>query len=324
MSTLRNFGLIWSLRAAGILALAFMLVVSSFTPVFAEEREESSSEESAPEEPAPEEPAPEEPAPEGGYVLNGEVVSPDEYGYVPPPEAFEGDGAWARVDVATGEVLHVCACPGRVNAWDSWRAGAGGAVPPGTAMRFQARATPDGNVAGWGDATFDQSSGRFRVDNGQSSFEIVPENTSRNADGTGRSYNIGSGIVDITTDNTFRSGDTSANVRTYRSDYQDSTVDVSLGLPDLGENGSLLTYETETRTSESSERPSALDQISLDVDSLLMENGYVATDITIDEETGEETTTQIVDSENTFVVAIREVTQSVVEFLSSLLGFGRD
>jgi hypothetical protein len=191
-------------------------------------------------------------------------------------------------------------------------------------MRFQARATPDGNVAGWGDATFDQSSGRFRVDNGQSSFEIAPEKTSRNADGTGRSYNIGSGIVDIRTDNTFRSGDTSANVRTYRSDYQDPTVDATLGLPDLGESGSLLTYEMETRTSESSERPSALDQISLDVDSLLMENGYVATDITIDEETGEETTTQTVDSENTFVAAIRDVAQSVVEFLSSLLGFGRD
>jgi hypothetical protein len=100
-------------------------------------------------------------------------------------------------------------------------------------------------------------------------------------------------------------------------------VDATLELPDLGESGSLLAYEVEARTSESSERPAALDQISLDVDSLLMENGYVTTETTVDEETGEETSAEVVDSSSGFVVGIREVTRAVVEFFSSLIGFGQ-
>jgi hypothetical protein len=188
-------------------------------------------------------------------------------------------------------------------------------------LRFQGSASDSGNVAGYGSGSArynGDSSATFQVGSGASTSTLNPDRT------FGHNGNYDPALTDIRTDNTFRSGDTSANVRTYRSDYQDSTVDATLGLPDLGESGSLLTYEMETRTSESSERPSALDQISLDVDSLLMENGYVATDLTIDEETGEETTTQTVDSENTFVAGIRDVAQSVVEFLSSLLGFGRD
>ena len=308
---------LWPLRVIAVSALASLLALGSYTPAFAEEAvSEPPAEEAASEPPAE--------APAGGYVLNGEVVSPDEYGYVPPPEAFEGDGAWARVDVATGEVLHVCACPGRVNAWDSWRAGAGGAVPAGTAMRFQARATPDGNVAGWGNATFDQPSGTFRVDSGETSFTIVPEKTSRNADGTGRSYNIGSGIVDIRTDRTFRSADTSANLRTYQSDPQSPWLDVTMTIPNLGREGSVFSYGLWSRTNEASERPSMLDQISLDVDSALIDEGYVATETTLDEETGEETTTEVLDTSNGFVVVIREVTSAVVDWLSSRLGFGRE
>ena len=151
---------------------------------------------------------------------------------------------------------------------------------------------------------------------------LVPSQTSRDENGQGRSYNIGSGIVDIETSTTKRSGDTSGTLRTYRSNQQDPTVDATLELPDLGERGSLLTYEVEARTTESSERPAALDRVALDVDSLLMENGYTATETTVDEETGEETTTQVVDSSSDFVVAIRDVTRAVVDFLSSLLGFG--
>jgi hypothetical protein len=161
------------------------------------------------------------------------------------------------------------------------------------------------------------------VDSGETSFTIVPERTSRNADGTGRSYNIGSGIVDITTDKTFRSGDTSASVRTYRSDYQNPWLDVTMSLPDLGPDGSAFTYGLQFRTNGSAERPSVLDQIALDIDSALVDKGYVITETGIDEETGEETTTENLDSDNAFVVAVRDVTRSVVEFLSSLLGFGR-
>ena len=53
-----------------------------------------------------------------------------------------------------------------------------------------------------------------------------------------------------------------------------------------------------------------------------MENGFVTSETTVDEETGEETSAEVVDSSDDFVVAIREVTRAVVEFFSSLLGFG--
>jgi len=211
-------------------------------------------------------------------------------------------------------------------------------------LRFQTRATPDGNVAGYhgtqthidsngnasqsndGSVKWDEASGTFRI-GGQSGDTttrqtLVPSKTSRDTNGEGRTYNIGSGLVDIETTTTKRSGDTSASLRTYRSDYQDPSVDASLTLPDVGESGRTFNYELEVRTSSEQERPSVLDQISLDVDSVLMEEGYVTTETTTDEDTGEETTTEVIDSSNDFVVSIREVTRAVVDFLSSLLGFG--
>jgi dipeptidase D len=42
---------------------------------------------------------------------------------------------------------------------------------------------------------------------------------------------------------------------------------------------------------------------------------------TIDEETGEESSTEVLDDSNTFVSAILSVTQRIVDFFSSLLGF---
>jgi len=302
-SILRNSHL-WPLRVIAMGGLAFVLVFGSFTPVFAEE---------AASEPAAEEPS-SEPAAD----------------YVPPPEAFEGLGGWAEVDPTTGEVLTVVV--GNVNSMEDWlgmkaRMAASG---KGTEMRFQTRATPDGNVAGYGagsGARFDSSSGNFiisgRSDDSTTSQTLVPSQTSRNADGTGRSYNIGSGIVDIKSDKTFRSGDTSVDVRTYRSDYQASTLDVTIALPDLGPRGSLLSYGLQFRTEGLQERPAALDQILTDVDSLLADNGYVSPETSEDGVTGEETTTETIDSDNAFVIAVRQVTVSVVEFLSSLLGFGR-
>jgi hypothetical protein len=248
---------------------------------------------------------------------------------VPPPEAFEGLGGWAEVDPVTGEIFTVVV--GNVTSMKDWehQKSAMARSSNGRVMRFQTRATPDGNVAGYGagsGARFDASSGNFNISGGSgdttTSQTLVPSRTSRDANGEGRTYNIGSGLIDIETSTTKRSGDTSATLRTYRSDYQDPTLDATVDLPDVGERGSRLFYELEVRTSESSERPSALDQISLDVDSIMMEEGYVTTEITVDEETGEESSTEVVDSSNVFVSAVREATRAVVDFLSSLLGFG--
>jgi hypothetical protein len=49
--------------------------------------------------------------------------------------------------------------------------------------------------------------------------------------------------------------------------------------------------------------------------------GFTKTVESVDEETGESSTTEVLDESNTFVSAILTVTQGIVDFLSSLLGF---
>jgi hypothetical protein len=49
--------------------------------------------------------------------------------------------------------------------------------------------------------------------------------------------------------------------------------------------------------------------------------GFTKTVETIDEETGEVSSTEVIDESNTFVSAILTVTQGIVDFLSSVLGF---
>jgi hypothetical protein len=325
MDTKLTTSFLWSARLIGVAIVSFLLALGPLSIAYAEEDSgEPVAEEPAAEEPAPQ---PEPEAPAGGYVLDGEVISPDNHGYVPPPEAFEGLGGWAEVDPVTGEIFTVVV--GNVTSMKDWEHQKSAMAGSSRVMRFQTRATPDGNVAGYGagsGARFDASSGNFIISGGSgdttTSQTLVPSRTSRDANGEGRTYNIGSGLIDIETSTTKRSGDTSATLRTYRSDYQDPTLDATVDLPDVGERGSRLFYELEVRTSESSERPSALDQISLDVDSILMEEGFATTDITVDEETGEESSTEVVDSSNVFVSAVREATRAVVDFLSRLLGFG--
>jgi hypothetical protein len=325
METKLTISSLWSFRVLSAGALALLLALGSLSPSFAEEEaSEPAAEESAPEaEPTPEPEATPEPTPE------------PEPEYVPPPEALEGLGGWAVVDPDTGRVHGVIV--GNFTSMDQWDSAKSRmenslngymGCPAPCVLRFQTRATADGNVAGWHgpDVRWDASSRTFRMGNQsgdtQTSQTLVPERTSRNSDGTGRSMDLHTGLVDIQTTTTKRSGDVSATLRTQRDSYLDSTLRASLSLPDLGENGSLLTYEATARSDADSERPGALDRISLDVDSLLMENGYVITETTIDEETGEETATEVIDSSSGFVVAIRDVTRAVVDFFSSLLGFG--
>jgi hypothetical protein len=66
---------------------------------------------------------------------------------------------------------------------------------------------------------------------------------------------------------------------------------------------------------------SELGQVRTDLISILMGMGFTKTVETIDEETGEESSTEVLDESNTFVSAILTVTQGIVDFLSSLLGF---
>jgi hypothetical protein len=66
---------------------------------------------------------------------------------------------------------------------------------------------------------------------------------------------------------------------------------------------------------------SELGQVRTDLISILMGMGFTKTVETIDEETGEESSAEVLDESNAFVGAIMSVTEGIVDFLSSLLGF---
>jgi hypothetical protein len=266
--------------------------------------------------------------------------------YVPPPEAFEGPGGWAVIDPTTGVVYGVIVGDWNAETWEEVKNtrtvdGYMGCPAP-CELRFQTRATADGNVAGWhgtqtnvdadGNATqtndgsvrFDESTGNFQINNqtGDSSTSqtLVPEKTARDENGEGRSMDLGTGIVDIRTAKKIVSGSESASVDTYRSDLSDTTVDAVIALPGLGSEGT-LEYVFGSRESTSLEPVSELGQIRTDLISILMGMGFTKTVESVDEETGEESSTEVLDESNAFVGAIMSVTEGIVDFLSSLLGF---
>jgi hypothetical protein len=266
--------------------------------------------------------------------------------YVPPPEAFEGLGGWAVIDPTTGIVYGVIVGDWNAETWEEVKNtrtvdGYMGCPAP-CELRFQTRATADGNVAGWhgtqtnvdadGNATqtndgsvrFDEATGNFQINNqtgdSSSSQTLVPEKTARDANGEGRSMDLGTGIVDIRTSKRIVSGSESASVDTYRTDLSDTTVDAVIALPGLGSEGT-LEYVFGSRENTSLEPVSELGQVRTDLISILMGMGFTTTLETIDEETGEVSSTEVIDESNTFVSAILTVTQGIVDFLSSLLGF---
>jgi hypothetical protein len=318
------------IKAAIAAALALLLLFGAAQPSYAEGDEAPAQEEVV----APEQ---EEQAP----------AASDEY--VPPPEAFEGPGGWAVVDPTTGIVYGVI-----VGDWDeaTWEEvkntrtvdGYMGCPAP-CALRFQTRATADGNVAGWhgtqtnvdddGNATqsndgsvrFDESSGTFQINNqtgsgGTTQQTLVPEKTSRDADGTGRSMDLGTGIVDIRASKEVVSGNQTAKVDTYQQNLADPTVDATIALPGLGESGTVLQYIFGSPGSNSPEPVDELGQVTTDLISILKGLGYTKTEEAVDEETGEELSTEVLDESNPLVEAILNVTKGIVDFLGSLFGLG--
>jgi hypothetical protein len=267
--------------------------------------------------------------------------------YVPPPEAFEGPGGWAVVDPTTGIVYGVIVGDWDEETWEEVKNtrtvdGFMGCPAP-CELRFQTRATEDGNVAGWhgtqtnidadGNATqtndgsvrFDESTGNFQINNqtgdgATTTQTLVPEKTSRDENGEGRSMDLGTGIVDIKTSKRIVSGSQSATVDTYRSDLSDTTVDAVIALPGLGSEGN-LEYVFGARGNTSSEPVNEVSQIKTDLISILMGMGFTKTVDSLDEETGEVSSTEVLDESNVFVGAIMTITESIADFLSSLLGF---
>jgi len=268
--------------------------------------------------------------------------------YVPPPEAFEGPGGWAVVDPTTGVVYGVIVGDWNAQTWEEVKNtrtldGYMGCPAP-CALRWQTRATADGNVAGWhgtqtnvdadGNATqsnngsvrYDQSTGNFQInnqtENGVTSTQtLVPEKTSRNPDGTGRSMNLSSGIVDIRTSKAISQGGQSASVTTYRSNTADETLDARVSIPGLGSDGTVLEYVFGSASSNSTERSAEAYWVENDLISILFGQGFGKQVEITDQATGEVTSAEVVDEANPFVNLILDLGKSVVEFLGSLLGW---
>ena len=105
----------------------------------------------------------------------------------------------------------------------------------------------------------------------------------------------------------------------FKSDYEATEVDTKILFPAWGQEGKLFSYFSQ----QEAER-----KLESDVNSSLQIEGYVTevtkTEISVDEETGEETATEttefVVDEENLFVVAVREMTRSVLDFFRGIFG----
>jgi hypothetical protein len=174
---------------------------------------------------------------------------------------------------------------------------------------------------------YDQTSGTFQINNqtgsgGTTQQTLVPEKTSRDADGTGRSMDLHTGIVDIRTSKEVLSGNQAAKVDTYQKNLAAPTVDATIALPGLGSGGTVLQYVFGSPGSNSPEPVNELGQVTTDLISILKGLGFTKIKDTVDEETGEESSTEILDESNPFVEAILNVTRGIVDFLGSLFGLG--
>lgn len=271
--------------------------------------------------------------------------------YVPPPEAFEGPGGWAVINPETGIVYGVIVGDWNAVTWEQVKNtrtvdGYMGCPAP-CELRFQTRATEDGNVAGWhgtqtqvdengqatqtndGSVRYDAASGTFKIRNGspdgtQTTQTLVPEKTSRDADGKGRTMDLSSGITDIRTSKRVSSGEVSATVDTYRSTLSDETVDTTIALPRIGDEGTVLEYIFANKNSSTQESVSDLSQVNSDLVAILVNMGFTKSVTSVDEETGEEVTGEVLDESNVFVSAVLTVARGIVDFLSSILGFSNE
>jgi hypothetical protein len=256
--------------------------------------------------------------------------------YVPPPEAFEGLGGWAVIDPTTGIVYGVIVGNWNEEVWQevkNTRTIDGYMGCPGPcALRFQTRATADGNVAGWhgtqyhidenGNATmsndgsvrFNELTGTFDIANQSGSGAttqqtLVPSKTSRDANGEGTSMDIHTGIVDIKTTNTIASGSASAKILATRKSLVDPNLTTTLEINGLGPT--VLNYVLDN---------AGADSVKIGVISILIDQGFTRPETFVDEETGEETQTQVLDTSNSFVNEIIQLTQEIVSFIDGLLG----
>ena len=273
----------------------------------------------------------EEVAPETSTETSAPTPAETTPAYEPPAEAMNGVGGWAVVDPNTGIVHGVIVCTNDVcGPSGSWAGKLPGEYMGCTNcnLRFQTRATDDGNVAGYSGHSYDiDSSGNATIKNDGSvkwnekekNFTIknsysdsskskvtrtqtlIPEKTA--SDGR----NLHTGIVDI---NTEYDSSTIAGQRvkgsTKQQNLEDKNSTINVEFPNWAE-GKNFTYDN----------PNLLvDNIDTDVDNELNKEGFT-TDL--NENTADELVEESQDA--IFVKAVKTLTENVKSFFSSLFGF---
>jgi len=226
--------------------------------------------------------------------------------YVPPAEASEGVGGWAVVDPETGNVHGVIV--GTIETFNSVQARGGMGheymgCHANCVLRFQTRATADGNVAGWhgsdGSVRWNGDQNNFSINqqHGGSTYRatLVPELTARDVAG----MDLHTGLVQRQSQNTTREG---VRIDQLQEDYLDENIDTSILFPEWGREGKLFSYAFEVLARQS---------IGQDVDRELVEEGYVAEDVDTQEVS--------VDEDNAFVQTVRRWTQSVIDFFRGVV-----
>ena len=251
--------------------------------------------------------------------------------YEPPAEALNGVGGWAVVDPTTGNVHGVIVCTNDVcGPSGSWAGKLPGEYMGCTNcnLRFQTRATDDGNVAGWhgtqtnidangnasqtndGSVKWNDSTKNFTIKNSSTDSAnskvtrtqtLIPEKTA--TDGK----NLHTGIVDI---NTEYESSIIAGQRvkgsTNQQNLDDKNSPISVQFPSWSEGKNLM-YEN----------PNLLvENIEIDVENELKKDGF-------DPATSNDDSEELIEEseETIFVKTIKTLTENVKSFFASMFGF---
>jgi hypothetical protein len=255
-----------------------------------------------------------------GEVAVAPTETPAQESYVPPAEAGEGVGGWAVVDPNTGVVHGVVVCTLDVCGPNgSW----GGKLPgeyqgcTNCNLRFQTRATADGNVAGYSGHSYeiDNEKGTVAVKNdGSVKWNEKEKNftiSNKSTDGKGNTIsnkstlvpektsldgkNLSTGIINQ--ENIYTSSENSDSVTiTSFKENMDAKENITVKYSNW-ENDPILEYES---------MQGLIENIETDVDNALILQGE-----------------NTEDSENEVVKTIKTLTSKVKDFVSNLFGFNR-
>lgn len=206
------------------------------------------------------------PSPEASTSAPASIYDIPVAPYTPPTEASQGVGGWAVVHPGTG-VVHgvIVATIETFNAWGGRMPSEYMGCPAGCLLRFQTRATADGNVAGWHgpDVKFDSNDGTF--DMGSTHVDVsgtttvkqklIPSQTA--TDG----WNLATGLVNIRTEFVSSRVNDLVIKLTKIQERFDSQAASEVAI----ENWKTFTYESDQQVTEN---------LDADIEAALVADGY--------------------------------------------------